>query len=464
MDPFKTAMERFRQEFAAFRDTPDARLLRIVSGAGNVEMLGKLLRIEEWDLTNRCPFLVLHSAYTEEGETFEAMCRTVTEHYDVLKKGLEQTGTTLPEFGIAFPDECPLRTFVQHVRRFVECTREALDPPYICWLPTDVQDEGGYLNAVVTLVKLSFHRGLRFVLSDESARERLIKPLEFLDGAMMSFAFEIDEKELQEHFKKLMMTPPSKGQAPGTLPGSAAPDVEPPPRPGPPPPTQEQIKAAAEELRLLPMLTPEQGERLRQLIFEAAMASGEQNERKTVEAQRAAVKLCTQAGVKLEQSLMMMLLATYFLQFQREKEAEEQYTLADQVAGDARAYPQMAQIRMALGYVFLKNQRLDEAAHIYEQAAAAAVFGKSNLLYWESLRMAGTCHLQAGRKREAYLCWNAAVRRAEVASPDEIRNSGFLQISGELIKLLDEHGYSTQARAVEAAVAKAGSEKQAQAG
>lgn len=456
MDPVAAMMQQFSEDFAEFRDNPRTRLLRIVTNASNVGTLGKLLRREEWGLENQRPFLVFHTAYTNEHDTFEAMCRTIAEHYEVLKKGLAQNDTHIPDFGLSLPNECQLETFIQYVRRFADHTAKILDPPYVCWLPTDVQDEGGFSSAVVNLVNCDLNGSIRFILTDSPDKETLSKSLEFLNGAVINFPFAVDEKALQEYFRKLILSSPSKGRAPGTLPGSAAPDVEPPPRPGPPPPTEGQIAAAAKELGLPPMLNPEQGERLRRLIMEAAVASGEKNEEKTLTAQKAAIALCAEADAKLEQSLMMMLLATYLLQFQREQEAVEHYELADNVASDAKAYPQMAQIRMALGYVYLKNQQLDEAAHIYEQAAAAAIIGQSNLLYWEALRMAGTCHLQAGRKRQAYLCWNAAVCRVEQASLDEIRNSGFLQIAGELIKLLDENGYSEHARAVETLVTKAG--------
>jgi hypothetical protein len=457
MDPMEAAIEQFKENFTKFRENSTLRLLRIISVPSLASILGKLLRIEEWNHENQRPFLIFHTAFTNERDTFEAMCRTIVDHYTVLKKGLKKNGTIIPKFDLAFPNNFQLDTYLEYLHSFTQKTCELLDPPYICWLPTDIQDENGYVQSIIRLIKITPDPGYRFVITEAPGQQLISEPLAFLNSEMTIFPFEINNKALQHYFKKLILSPPSKGRAPGTLPGSAAPDIEPPKRLGPPPPTDEQIKAAADALGVPPMLNPDEGQRLRQFIMEAAIMSGEKNEKKTIAAQKAAVELCMQAGVKLEQALMTMLLATYLLQFQRNKEAEEQYRLADEVAGDAKAYPQMAQIRLALGYLYLKNQHVDKAADMYEQAAAAAIIAQSYLLYWESLRMAGTCHLQAGRKREAFLCWNASIRKAEKASADEIANSGLLQIAAKLIKLLDENGYHENARTVEAIIAKAGS-------
>ena len=461
MDPISSAMEKFREDFQEFRDNSELRILRVISESKNAASIGKILRAEEWDLDNQRPFLVFHVACTKESETFEPMCRMVFEHYQLLKQGFEENKKTIPNFGLTLADteHYELDTLVQYILQFRKNIGDVLEPPYICWLPTDVKSEKEYIKSILRLLKLSPDLGLRFVLMDDPKAERLAQLQEALRDSMISASFEIDESALQDYLNK-MMAPPSKGRVPGTMPGAAAPDVEPPPRPGPPPPNKEEIEVASKELKLPPTLTPEQGDRLQQLILKAAKASGEQDEKTTIGSQQQACKLCADAGVKLEQALMTLVLASYLLQFQRDEEAEIQYKFADKLAGDVGAYPQMAQARLALSHLLLKNKKIDEAAHVYEQAAVASIIGQVNLLYFESLRMAGSCHMQLGRKRQAYLCWNAAAKRVEKASPDEIRNSGFLDIAGELIRLLDEHGYTENARAVERLVVEAGKRSQ----
>ena len=455
MDPITVAVKQFQQDFCEYKDNPDAWVLRVVMEPKNVGTLEKALRAEEWSPENQSPFLIFDRAYTHADETFDAMRRVVVEHYRLLQKAFDQEGTRLPDFGQVSKANEPAVIFIEHLRRFVVCTREVLTPPFVCWLPTDVRDKRGFQKAVVALLQMAPDNGIRFVFVDEIGKERLDTPLNGLDKALVSVPFEIDEAGLIDYFKK-MMSPPSKGRFPGTLPGSAAPDVEPPQRPGPKPPTEEEIKAAIAETGAGPILTVAQAEQLRQLVFEAATATGQKDEASAITRQREACDLCASAGVKLEEVLMTLVLANYLLQFGDEAEAEKQYRHADALAGEARAYPQLAQVRMALGYLLLKNRRIDEAAHEYEQAAAAAVIGGATLLYFESLRMAGTCHLQRHCKQEAYLCWKAAVEKGKKASADEIRVSSFLDVAGALIKLLKDIGLIEQAKAVETIVVEVG--------
>jgi len=455
MDPITAAVKQFQDDFREFKENPEALVLRVVMEPKNVGTLGKALRAEEWSLNNRNPFLIFDRAYTSEDETFEAMNRVVVEHYSLLQKSFEQDGNRLPDFGEASRDVEPVAIFSDHLRRFVECTREVLDPPFVCWLPTDVQDDRGFQKAVVRLLKIVSDMKTRYVLADERGRERLAMPLSGLDKALVSVPFEIDEAELVAFFKK-MMAPSSKGRFPGTLPGAAAPDVEPPARPGPKPPSDEEVKAVVKKMGLPPVLTVTQAEQLRHLVFEAAVATGEGKEAVAIAKQSAACELCASAGVKLEEALMTMVLANCYLHFGREKETEEHYHRADELAGNIGAYPQMAQIRLALGYLLLKNKKVDEAAHLYEQAAFAAIVGGSFLLYLEALRMAGTCHLQQNRDESAYLCWQAAVEKGREASADEIRVSSYLDIAGALINYLRGHGLTEQAKSVEAIVQEVG--------
>lgn len=452
MDPITAAATRLREDFQRFARDPRARVLRILAEAEHAEALGKILRIEEWQPDNRRPFLIFHNAWTREDETCEALCRGIAEHYRLLRQGLAEESRELPEFGLALPEQADLTAVKAHLLRFIEATHEVLDPPYVCWLPTDVRDEAGFLRAVMELLSLD---GPRLVLRDEPQAGRLDEPLRFLDEALIDTRYTVDDDGLRQYFKALLGAP-ARGRMPGTLPGSAAPDVEPPPRPDPQPASAEAIRTTAAELKLPPMLSPDDGLRLHRLIFVAANAAGDGDEAKALKAQRAACKLCRQAGVKLEQALMTLLLATYLIQFDRRREAEQCYREADILAGEAAAYPQIAQARLALGFLLLQDGRPEEAADAYEQAAAAAVIGQVNLLYLEALRLVGTCHLQTGHQRHAFLCWRAAVRRAEQLSPGEIRSSSFVQIAGELIGLLDGHGYGEQARAVERLVTAAG--------
>lgn len=455
MDPISKAVAAFQEDFRTFRDDSKARVLRIVAGPEHVRMLTQVLRAEEWHLANRSPFLVFDTAYVNETETFETMTRVVREHYAVLKEALVEQDTTLPDFQLpAGTSPEPVDFLVSHVQAFTKGIEAVLDAPLVCWMPTNVEDPENWGQAVVRLFGPLWDQGYCFVVAGEE-NAYLAESFGKMGDQVAEVRFEIDEEETQNYFQKLMAQP-SAGRAPGTMPGAAAPDVAPPPRPGPPQPTDEEIRAVAEEMGLPPMLTPAQAEQLRLFVFEAAQGAGNKDEQLTLEKQKAACDLCAQAEVKLEHAMMTMLLANYLLQFGREAEAEAEFRQADELAGEAGALPQVAQARMALAYLLLKNNRLAEAADRYEQAAAAAAIGESNLLYIECLRMAGTCHLQAGRPHEAMLCWQAAVERGRDASTDEVRLSNFLDVSARLIELLRRNALHDQARSVEQLVSDLG--------
>ena len=150
---------------------------------------------------------------------------------------------------------------------------------------------------------------------------------------------------------------------------------------------------------------------------------------------------------------MTLVLASYHQQFHEFEQACQHYRAAAAVAAEAGAHPQAAQARMALASVLVRQQRLDEAAEEYEQAADAAEHGNSLLLRIENLRMAGTCHLQQGREEDARRCWHVAVTSGNLATPAEIRNSSLSQVGESLVKLLRDQRLEDQARSVEALLA-----------
>ncbi len=459
MDPVTEAIQQFSVDFRDFLDDPQARILRVVVEAKNVGTLGKALRGEEWNPENQSPFLVFDTAYTIDRDTFESMSRTVRQHYDILKESFAEDGQELPEFDLQFStDEPPLHSFGRHLRRFTECTAGVLKTPLICWLPTDVKERKQWTDYVIKLFQMGADSDFRFVIADQEG-EHLAKPLLSVKNAAMTIRFDIDEAGLNDWMMG-MLAAPSAGRAPGTLPGAAAPDVVPPPRPGPPPPTDEEIKAAAEAAGLPPMLTPREGEELRGLVMTAAQGAAKNDPEIAITKQRDACKLCERAGVKLEQSLMVLVLANYLLQFKSEKLAEEHYIQAARLAEEAEAPAQEAQATMALGYLQLKNNQFETAAALYEKAGGIALTGEANLLYLESMRMAGTCHLKLKREKDAARCWDAAVKQGREATPDEIANSSFLDVAGELIKLLEKHGLKDQAQSVRDIVTEVGEKAQ----
>jgi tetratricopeptide (TPR) repeat protein len=439
MDPISVAIAKLRDEFRDFRQDASLRVFRILVDTGNLATIHQAMRLEEWAADNLSPFIVFDGAFTAEDFTFAGMKQVVPIHYGCVREGVEAEGKTLPEFGPLPNERDPALAFVKTVRRFVELTKDLLAPPFLCWLPSDVSNAAAFELAVTNLLEVGA-ADFRFVITDDLGRPRLTALAEGLKKAFMTVRFDVKDVDIQDYFKRMMLAPPSKARMPGTPPGAAAPDVVPPPRPGPKPPTDEQIRAAAAEAGLPPILTEAQGEQLRRLLFEAAEALGKGDEGGAIEKQTAACQLCADAGTKVEWALMKLLLASYFLQFKRHEPAEANYRESARIAKEAGAHPQSAQASMGLAYLLLQSGRVAEAAAAYEAAAVAAQAGQSVLLFLESKRMAGVCHVRDGRVVDAIRIWTTAVVEGQKAPPGELRASSYLTIGDELLQLLQKRG------------------------
>jgi tetratricopeptide (TPR) repeat protein len=448
MDPISNAVDGLQTEVREFLSDDAARVLRLIVDPEHGSLVGKALRAEEWGLENRSPFLILETPYDNDVDAFAAMSRTLREHYAILREGIAEEGVDLEELVLELPPDMePVAAFTTHVHRWIALTEAVLDPPLVCWVPTSFGEARSWADAAIRMVRALWDTEVRFALRDEGEGQ-----LESSLGAASqtrTAAFELDQEETMQHFAALL-GPPSAGRGPGALPGAAAPDVAPPPRPIPGP-TQEQIQETREKAGLPPMPDVDQAEALRRLVLEAATAAGN-SDPVALEKQAEACELCRELELRLEEVLLTMILASYLLQFGREDDALGTYQRAEALSGDWQLYPQLAQTRLALGYLHLKNKRLPEAIDVYEQAAAAAAIGEVNLLFFESLRLAGTCHVNQGTEGEAVYSWIGAVKGATRFSEAEIRNCRFGEVAASLLDLLNRRGLHDQARSTAALI------------
>jgi hypothetical protein len=451
MDPISAAVARFQADLRRFRANPKAQLLRVLVGAADLDALQAAIRLAEWAPSNRSPYLTFSAAWPRGEAPFAAMSASLRLQYDTLRT--QGDLGPLPEFGDLHDERGPSAVFARETHRFIECTHGRLDAPLLCWTPALVQDAAAYAHVMRGMIDYLTPMGSRILAVDEPEGRWLRDAAEERGDGVVTISFAVDQAAAKEHFRRLMLVAPAKGRARGTPPGSAAPDVEPPPRPGPRPPTEEQVRAAVAEAGLPPILTASEGEELRRLIFGAAAAAGEGREAEALGQQYAAYELCHTAGVRLEQSLMALVLASYLLQFRREEEAERWYGEAASRAEAVEAWPQVAQARLALGYLLLRQKRPLDAAASYEAGAAAAAKGGATLLFLETHRMAGRCHLQAQREPEAIRCWTAAVERGCGTPLGELRASSFPEIVDELRAALTRQGMRAERERVEELVA-----------
>ncbi|MGH9917204.1 MAG: hypothetical protein ACRD63_18190, partial [Pyrinomonadaceae bacterium] len=279
---------------------------------------------------------------------------------------------------------------------------------------------------------------IRFIISDEKGgpAEASVAALGDQAGTIQ---FSIDEKELMNYFQKLSTPSSASKPHPGTMPGAARPDVEPPPRlHSAKQPSEEDLQKAIQAGKISPVLLPSQGAKLRQLVLDAATAMSEKRRDDALKLQEEACLLCQQAGVKVEQALLTLILASYCAQFNLAELAAQRFLEAATLAEEAHAYPQVAQARMAFAYFLLRAALPAHAAQQYELAGEAALKGQAAMLRIDAFRMSGTCYLQCGRKQDAVRCWQTVIATAQTATADEIRNSRFKEVCESLIKLLRE--------------------------
>ncbi|MBN1982425.1 MAG: hypothetical protein JW795_12905 [Chitinivibrionales bacterium] len=455
MDPISEALTTFQTQLNDFTNNKDKNVLDIIAEGQHGPLLVKIMRSQEWQPENKSPFLIFSAACLKSiGGLNRAFITEIQEHYVHIKKGLESQGVVIPAISEKLVTRRqPIEQIESYVCAFKNGTAPHCAPPFFCWLPTSIKDRSVMEEMLSHLMPALVPQGVRFILAAPQAKFfSFLMKNETAQKKIETVAFSIDEKKGRDYFGRLY-APPSKGHADGTPSGSAAPDVEPPPRPTPGIPESKEAKEFIASLNLPAMLSPRQAQALTSAVICAAMASGRNDPVTAIGRQTEACAICENAGVKLEYALMRLTLANYHLQFKNFDAAIAQYTLAQDIAVQCRAYPQLAQIRMALAFIFMRKKQtwLDALSH-YEQAAAAAAIGQSWLLYLESLRMAGTCYLNNEDIKGACACWKAAIDKCAVLSADEIRNSTFLDIAGAYIRVLTDNNLHSQAQAVQSQV------------
>ncbi|MGQ9609780.1 MAG: tetratricopeptide repeat protein [bacterium] len=457
MDPISREINRFQETFRDFRENTNARILHIITQPELVNNIIKALRAEEWQPDNRCPFLIFNTDYTDGGAACEEMRMSLIEHYNLLRKGLAQENVYIPEFNVSFKGD-PYLVLAMHIQEFYKNIRETFDGLFACWLPASIGNRREWQKFITQLLKLPFDPNIRFIVADDG-NDQLEKEFKKSNETLVTTNFYIDNKEVMNYFRKLMSSgesniPPS---VPGVPPGAARPDVAPPPRRvGPRQPTDEEIQAAVKATGVQPVLTPSESDKLRKLIFDAAMASGEGRVDEAIRLQQSACKICHDAGVVLEETLMTMVLATYHQQAKQKSDAIKQYKYAEILAIQIEAYQQVTQIHMSLAYIYLMDKLNDMAALEYEKAADSANKAGDAIMQIEALRMAGMCYLQNKDRDQAERCWRKAIDIGKTAEPAQIRLSSFMDVASALIELLQKMKLKEQAQAIEVMVMKVG--------
>lgn len=439
MDPVARAVSEFQQSFREYRSHREIRVLRVLVDAADLSALATTLRGEEFQPENRNPFLSFTAPYQAGGAGLVAMTHHLYQHYSILAEGLAKEGAHLEPLGQLGAGKTAFQQLVMYLARWVECTAPVIEPPLLCWLPPAVDDQSEFRDVVIALINQT-DPSIQFVIADDSAGSILDRTFDESGVPAATVAFRIDQDEMKNEFARMMLATPKKGRAPGTPPGAAAPDVEPPPRPGPQAASDEQVRATLAEHGLPPVLTPGDGEELQTLVFAAARAVADGNSEVALGKQYEAYQLCDRSGVKLEQGMMALLLGGYLVQFQQEDQALQWYQEAARLTGEANAHAQVSQSLIGVAYIHFQAGRFETAAGAYHEAARAAAEGGATLLVLENLRMVGVCLQRLGRMGDAVQVWLQAVEQGRQASPGEISTSNFHWMTSELKTGLQQLG------------------------
>jgi hypothetical protein len=458
VDPISAACVKYQKQVGNFRKNKEKQILSVISSSQHIPLLLKITRAEEWQPDNKSPFLITDRAFLKDADDMSnAICFYIKEHYDLVKKGFRDAAIDIPTFESKLQEtDDPIENIIAHCLAFAQTLQEYVEAPYFCWFPTNVHSGSEWIDTCEEIVKSLCEYGFKciFLFGKDKWNKKIEKEFE---DKVETIEFTIDDQVSSDYFGKLFGSP-ALGHLKGTPSGSAAPDVTPPERVVKMP-SDEQIKSAMAQLNLPPMLTESQAEQLRINVFEAAKASANKDKDLTIAKQTVACTICEDAGVKLEHSLMRLTLANYYLQFKKEDEAIKEYKNAENLAAEIKAYVQLAQIRLALAFVYNRRKKtIEEAIHNYEQAAVAATIGESWILYLEALRMAGTCYIKNHDNDGAMLCWQAAIDKGSKINAEEVRLSSFMDTAGVFMKLLEKNGLHDQADSVGQIVAEIGKE------
>ncbi|XXX76646.1 hypothetical protein WMF30_54260 [Sorangium sp. So ce134] len=437
MDPITRASKAFLAEAEAFWRSGRGPLLPVVASPSERVEVAKTLRIQELAPENRRPLFLHEEPFTDPRAYFEGLARAISEGYELIRRGAEEEGVSLPIFA---PDGGrageqavpPLERAVRALERAAALLGERLDGVLLALLPGRVERGSGWRDSIVALQRTRFSNGIRIAVWNPPGG-----PLNGVlgdDGAR----FHVDPDELVNFLKHL-------GAA-----KSAGPPIQ-----GPPLPSEEQQRALEAAVgRRLPSAGA--AAQLRAILLGAGQKTASSDPLGAAEDYRRARELCRAEGLVLEESMVLVALGGACLAASSVDLAVESYRKAAELAEGREAWPVACQAWLGAGGAYLAAKRYAPATVAYRASADVARRGRIPLLVIEALRMAGTCSLLDGSTQDAMAAWQEAVD-AGAALDAPIRSaSTFPQVASALVELLLRVGLRLQAAHVRSLLDTAG--------
>jgi hypothetical protein len=369
MDPITMAARRFIVEFEAFWRAPPGHggkgppvLRLLVHRADRAEML-KALRLMEWQLTNRRPFVLVEAAFPSEAAFALATAWTLERDYEQLRNDLAKDGFTIPALA---PAERPvsIERLAAQLAVAAAGVRQVLDGLVVVLCPESVAEGAPYAAFALRLASVSNGSSLRVcVLDDPRLRNKLPGQASFV----------VDPDALHAFLKELK---PARSKGPG----SAAPRLAPP------------RKAALEAALKRRIPSQATGDELRTLLLDAGKAMSDGQLRTAVRKLRAARMLCHLSGLTAEEAATSLALGSAALAAQDKRAAIAAYRTAKQIAV-VEALPAMAaQAELGIAGAHWSTHDYREARASYAEVMRLA--GAVPALQREAMRMQAECFVQ----------------------------------------------------------------------
>lgn len=439
MDPITRAARKFTEEADRHWRSGRSQILRMVASPSERTDLVKLLRAEEWSPHNRRPLFLLEQTFTSTEDYCAQASKRIRDDYTAVRDGLAKDKVSLAPFP---EDPSPdgvgsIEQMLWHMEQAANLLTAPLEGALFALVPRQIKNGKEWCAELQPLVRAKLDKRVRIALYDPPDG-----PLECLLKDHGQARFLVDPDELLEFLKEQA----SGGKSAG------------PPTPPPKQATPEQ-RRAVEESTGVKLIEPQLAQQLRMLLLEAAQATGKRQHDTALAKYGAALELCEQQFLVIEQAMVLMALAGAHLQLEDSIQALACYRRTVDLAEGKSVWILACQAWLGIGGVLLREEQYIEAAKGYEEAAAMAQKGQVSALRIESLRLAGTCYLLGRERDQAVRCWQDAVHEGAGLLKAERTASTFAQVASELVSLLERLRLREQALHVQSLIEQDANEK-----
>jgi tetratricopeptide (TPR) repeat protein len=478
MDPISRMVQEFKNQWLRFRQSEKVRLFRIDTAPQHHHDLIRLLRSVEMSPDNRSPYIVFSAPFRSRAEYYAAATNELKAVYALIREGLAKDGVEVGEPSLALTRwDSPEEFLAKHLAAMWSQVAKQFEYIMVILMPSAIEDKADWPKSVEQLYTLLTPLKVRLAVAD--GPDGLLVPLfTRFSRRGLTGRFAISDRTLQEYLFKVAAggwaavegggataVPPPTANISESVPAAAArlslppaPTVLPPPAtktvPAKPQPTLTALPGLPATAAVPPangqpnVLPPDEALRFRTLMAAAASASAEQKPEKALEALHEARDVCRHNGLASHEAIVLMAIGNTHAAMEKAPDAIHYYQSSIAVARQSGAPVVAAQAGLALGSALFRANDFERAAMAYEKAAQDAKACESDILFIETLRMAGTCHNLRQKPDDAMRCWKLALLTSAKLSPAECQFSNWEQVGQAFGELCRQRGLHAQAKSI----------------